>query len=461
MNKQAHIDEVVAKQKAYFKTGITKSVSFRKKQLKALKQAILTHEQEILVALHSDLRKPEFEAFSSEIGTLIMELNHTLNHLDEWTAREYVPTPLVIQPAKSFIIREPVGVVLIISPWNYPFMLAIAPLISAISAGNCAIVKPSNQSKASSSLIQKLITQVFDEAYVAVIEGPGSEAGSMLIEKHRFDHIFFTGSPSVGKSVMRMAAEHLSPVTLELGGKSPAIVDASADIKVSAKRIVWGKFWNAGQTCIAPDYILVHESIYEEFLAELKQSILAMFGDNPIKSDSYGRIINDRHFQVLKSYLDQGSIFSGGRFDTTDLYIEPTILTDVSFEDEVMKTEIFGPILPIFKYKDEDQVLEMVAKNPKPLACYVFSNKRKSQEFYLNAISFGGGGVNILLVHFAQSHLPLGGIGSSGMGCYHGKYGFETLSHKKAIVRSGFFPDVFLRYAPFGKLQKLVRYIMK
>lgn len=451
------IDELFAAQQRFFKSGATRSYEFRKSQLLKLRKAISENEEGILQSLKADLKKPEFEGYSSEISTLKMELNFTISHLQNWMMAKSIDTPLIHWPASSKIITEPLGLVLIIAPWNYPFMLCISPLISAIAAGNCAIIKPSEISSNTSAFIKKFIENLFDEEFVAVVEGDGKQNVQLLIENHHFDHVFFTGSPAVGKEIMRMAAKTLSPVTLELGGKSPAIVEKDANLKVSAKRIAWGKFWNAGQTCIAPDYVLVDNSVEDEFLSELKSALIEFYGNDPQLSKDYARIINTNHFRRIQSYLNDGKIALGGKVDEADLYIEPTILSYVSLSDQVMKDEIFGPILPIIPFSSKEEVLEIIEVNPYPLACYIFTQNHKKETFYLENIRFGGGGINIPLIHFAHTELPLEGVGYSGMGDYHGKAGFETFSHKKSIMKSGYFPDITLRYPPYLKLNKWIK----
>ncbi|MEX1188063.1 MAG: aldehyde dehydrogenase family protein [Bacteroidia bacterium] len=451
------IDELFLAQNQFFKSGATRAYKFRKEQIQKLKTALLKNEDKILAALYADLRKSPFEAYSSEITTLKMELDFTLNHLQSWMMDEYVDTPLIHWPASSKVIKEPKGLILIISPWNYPFMLAISPLISAIAAGNCCIIKPSEISSHTSKLIKSLIEEIFPQEFVAVIEGEGKVLGPLLIENHHFDHIFFTGSPSIGKEIMRMASNSLSPVTLELGGKSPAIVCKDTNIKVAAKRIAWGKFWNAGQTCIAPDYVLVEESIQEQFIVELKSAIKEFYGSDPQTSADYGRIISLKHFSQIKKYLQDGDIAFGGKHDELDLYIEPTILINTGLSTSVMRSEIFGPVLPIIPYSNEREVLEIVEHNPYPLACYIFTRNKKTEKFFLTNIRFGGGGINIPLIHFAHTELPLEGIGTSGNGNYHGKSGFDTFSHSKSIMKSGYFPDVALKYPPFIKLNKWIK----
>jgi aldehyde dehydrogenase (NAD+) len=461
MSTSQSIETLYQSQQAFFNSGKTRDVSFRKSQLLKLSEAIKLHEDEILHALNADLGKHAYEAYASEIGTLKMEINHTLHHLDEWSNPEYTSTPFVHFPASSFVLKDPLGVVLIIGPWNYPFMLIMAPLLSAIAAGNCVFIKPSNQAPATAQLIEKILTSIYSSEFVCVIQGPGALIGPELIQKYRFDHIFFTGSVAVGKEVMKMAAEHLSPVTLELGGKSPVIVAEDANISISAKRIAWAKCWNAGQTCIAPDYLLIHDDVADEFIERYTHWVKQFFGEDASKSDSYGRVINRKRFDILNTYLSQGKVVSGGKTDAETLFIEPTLLTDLEEGASCMQEEIFGPILPIIRYRTKEEVLTHIAKHPYPLACYVFTSNKKTEAYYHSNIRFGGGGVNMLMIHLVNSDLPFGGVGYSGMGNYHGRYGFETFSHKKSITRTGFFPDIPIRYAPFKGKIKLAKWFMR
>lgn len=454
------IASVYKQQQSFFKSGTTRSYEFRIKQLHKLKELIISNEELILKALHDDLGKHPLEAYSSEIGTLLQELNHAIQNLRLWMEDKSVPTPLIHQPATSYIMNDPLGVILIIAPWNYPFMLCIAPLISSIAAGNCSFIKPSNQTKHTSDLIQKLISKAFNPEYIYVVEGPGSIVGNQLMNSYRFDHVFFTGSKEIGKEVMRMAADHLSPVTLELGGKSPAIVTSHVNVNVAAKRIIWAKFWNAGQTCVAPDYVLVHQSIYEEFK---KASILAIedfFGQNPELSTSYGRIVNIKRLMALKSLLADGTIICGGNTNDNERYFAPTLIENVGLDSPIMKEEIFGPILPLIPFTKDEEAIEITERNPYPLACYVFTKKKSQARFFLDRIRFGGGAINIALLHFAHTYLPVGGVGFSGMGSYHGHKGFQTFSHQKSIIHTGFFPDIPIRYAPFTKVSRFIKWMM-
>ncbi|HEY5561567.1 MAG TPA: aldehyde dehydrogenase [Clostridiaceae bacterium] len=437
----------------FFDDGNTRSYDFRITQLKKLKTVIKKNEKEILEALYLDLHKSAFEAFTSEIGIIYEEINFTINHLKSWMSLEKVPVPIVLLPSKGYIYSEPLGVALIIGPWNYPFQLLFAPLIGAISSGNCAMLKPSDQSKHISNLVSKIISETFQEEYVSVVQGPGAMLGPMLIDKFRFDHIFFTGSAAIGRKILAMASNHLTPVTLELGGKSPVIVHKDANIDVAAKRITWSKYFNAGQTCVCPDYLLIHESIKDEFLDKMKFYIKEFFGDKPIESESFGRIINEKRFDILKGLFDEGDIIIGGESDRDSNFISPTIIDGINVDSKIMKEEIFGPILPVITYKDIHEVLDIVRRNRYPLALYLYTKNKDIENFILENIEFGGGCINNGLVHLANSTLPFGGVGNSGMGSYHGKCSFDVFSHKKSILKTGEWLDPPLRYAPYSKLK--------
>lgn len=436
--------------RTFFDEGWTKSYDFRVEQLKKLKAAIKANEREIVQALYMDLRKPEYEAFTAEIGILYEEINVAIKQLRNWMKPKKIATPLVLQPSKSYLYKEPLGVVLIIGPWNYPFQLLMAPLIGAIAAGNCAMIKPSDQAKNTSELVTKMIGEVFSNSYISVVQGPGSMMGPMLIEKYRFDHIFFTGSPNVGRSIATMAAKHLTPVTLELGGKSPAIVDQTANLEVAAKRLVWAKFYNAGQTCVCPDYLLVHSSVKEPFVQLLKATIHSYFGDNPFESESFGRIINERRLNTLKGLLSSGKIVHGGIVVEEDKYIEPTIIDEVTMDSPIMQEEIFGPILPILIYEKLPEALAIIRKNRYPLALYLFTEDAKTEDYFVENVEFGGGCINNGIIHLVNSEMPFGGVGFSGMGRYHGKYSFDTFSHFKSVVRSDTGIDPNFKYPPYN-----------
>lgn len=434
----------------FFDDGNTRSYEFRIDQLRKLKQMIKKNEKEILEALHLDLHKPAFEAFTAEIGIMYEEINYTIKHLKSWMKPEKIRTPIVLAPSTSYVYYEPLGVALIIGPWNYPFQLLLAPLVGVISAGNCAIIKPSYQTKHTSNLVAKIIGETYEEGYISVLEGPGSMVGPLLIERFRFDHIFFTGSPSVGKQIAAMAAKHLTPVTLELGGKSPVIVDKDVNIDVAAKRLVWAKYFNAGQTCVCPDYLLVHESIKDEFLSKMKFFIKEFFGDKPIESESFGRIVNEKRFDILKEYLNEGNIIVGGEAHRESKFISPTIIDGISIDSKIMQAEIFGPILPVMTYSDIHETLNIIRKNRYPLALYLFTKSKDIEKFILDNIEFGGGCINNGMIHLINSKMPFGGVGNSGMGRYHGRNSFDAFSHKKSVVKTGEWLDPSLRYAPYS-----------
>lgn len=452
----------LAEQRSFFNSGATRSFAFRKKALKELARSIRAHEAELLEALHKDLRKPPFEAFISEVGTVYQELHHTLDHLKEWMRPEQVSTPLSLQVASSSIYKEPLGVVLIIAPWNYPFQLVIEPLIGAIAAGNCAFVKPSEEATHTAAVTSKIIAEVFSTGHVSVVQGEGGTVVPELIKRFRFDHIFFTGSPGVGRKIMALAAPDLIPVTLELGGKSPAIVDNKVDLVTAVKRIAWGKFFNAGQTCIAPDHVMVHEDRKEEFLSLLQRTLIASYGNDPQRSPHYGRIINTKQFDRLHGYLDQGTTVIGGQHNRTDHYIAPTVVVGVTHDDRIMQEEIFGPILPVITWREKEEVLALVERNPFPLSTYIFSGDKKNIAYFTERIAFGGGCINSSLLQFGNGELPFGGIGTSGMGRYHGKYSFDTFSHKKAVVDASTLMDHGLQYPPYTNAkEKIARWSMK
>ncbi|MDQ3047879.1 MAG: aldehyde dehydrogenase [Bacteroidota bacterium] len=455
-------DQLFNAQRNFFDEGKTKSYDFRVQQLKKLRTAIEKNEENIIGALHADMHKPRFEAFVSEIGIIYEEIDHVLDHLKKWMKPERVPTPLSLQISTSRIYTEPLGVVLIIGPWNYPFQLLIAPLIGSIAAGNCAILKPSDNTKNIASLIEKIIAETFDENYIAVVTGAGSVVGPQLIEKYRFDHIFFTGSPGIGKEIMKMAAAHLTPVTLELGGKSPAIVDRNLDLKVTAKRLVWAKFFNAGQTCVGPDYLLVHESVKEELIKQMILAIKEFYGEDPLNSENLTHIINSKRFGILHSYLGGLNIVYGGKSDEKTLCMEPTIVDGVTMDHPIMQEEIFGPILPVFTYREMEEILPFIRKHRYPLACYLFTTDQVTEDFVIRNIEFGGGCINNALAHLANPHLPFGGIGNSGMGSYHGKKSFDAFSHKKSVMKSKLFFDPPIKYPPYTESkEKWARFFFK
>lgn len=449
------IKNIVTIQRNFFLKGNTLSVDFRLTQLNKLRLILKNNESMILDALHNDLRKSNFEGYETEFGIVLEELNYTIKHLKTWMQATKVKTQMAQFPAKCFTYPEPYGVTLIISPWNYPFQLSMAPLIGAIAAGNTVVLKPSNKSSNTSKVLTKLLEENFPKELISVVNG-GRAANTSLLDQ-KFDYIFFTGSVPVGKIVMEAASKNLTPVTLELGGKSPCIVDETADLKLTAKRIVWGKFLNAGQTCVAPDYLYVHKSVKNELIKHLKRYIIKFYGKNPKESNDYPRIIDGKAFERLIDYLNCGKIAIGGDIDQDELYIEPTILDNITFEDKVMKDEIFGPILPVLEFESLNEVIDTINERPKPLALYFFSNNEKNISRILQRTTSGGACINETIIHVASLYLPFGGVGESGMGKYHGASSFETFSHIKSVVKKDFSMDVPLRYPPFSssKLSKL------
>ncbi|MGL6202489.1 MAG: aldehyde dehydrogenase [Lachnospiraceae bacterium] len=449
--------QLVWQQRAFFKTGRTKSVAFRKEMLARMYRWICQHENLILSALHRDLNKSPFEAYATEVGIVKEEIKYALKHFDQWIKPEYVSSPLTQFPSKSFIYPEPYGVVLIMSPWNYPFQLTAAPLLGAICAGNCVIVKPSAYSPNTAKVITAMIDDLFPQKYVAVIQGGRTENQALLNE--HFDYIFFTGSVNVGKYVMEKAAAHLTPVSLELGGKSPCIVDETADLKLAARRIIWGKLLNAGQTCVAPDYILVHSRVKDKLIKYMTKMIHKMYGSAPCYNPEYPVIVNEKHFERLCGLMKSEHIVTGGKVRRDSRQIEPTILDRITWESPVMQEEIFGPILPVMSFYDIREVIEVVNARPKPLALYYFTNSKAREAQVLRSISFGGGCINDTVVHVGSSRLPFGGVGSSGMGAYHGKASFDTFTHKKSMIKKSRYIDIPIRYAPFGSKLNLLKRI--
>jgi acyl-CoA reductase-like NAD-dependent aldehyde dehydrogenase len=456
MLTQAPVKDIIRQQREFFATGKTKDVEWRIEQLKRLKQAIVDDQEAIVNAVKADLGRPDFEAYF-EITT-ISEINYALKHLKSWVKPKKVATSIDQFPASAKIYPEPLGVVLIISPWNYPFQLMISPLTGAIAAGNCAVLKPSEVAANTSRVIADIIQKTFDPAYIAVVEG-GVEISQQLLEE-KFDHIFFTGGTAIGRIVMQAAAKHLTPVTLELGGKSPCIVDSDVDLKYAAKRITWGKYLNAGQTCIAPDYLLVDRRIKSELLTEIQKCVGEFYGDDPAQSPDYARLISRRHFERLEPLLKDGEIVMGGQTKPEEKYIAPTVMDQVSWESPVMQEEIFGPILPVLEYTDLKEAIAQINARPKPLALYIFSKDKQKQEQVLQETSSGGVCINDTVMQVGVSTLPFGGVGDSGIGSYHGKASFDTFSHYKSVLKKGFRFDPNWRYPPYkDKLSLLKRII--
>ena len=450
-----------AAMRRFFDSGSTRSYQFRKEQLQKLKRVILEHEEGIYEALHQDLKKSREESWVTEVGFVVAEINHAIRRLRQWMAPERAGTNLVNFPSSSRVLREPKGVVLIIGPWNYPFMLLMDPLVGAIAAGNCAVVKPSEQASATEKIIQQILERSFSSEYVRCITGDGSVVVPELLSQHAFDHLFFTGSTSVGRKVYQQAAEKLIPVTLELGGKSPVIVERDANINVAAKRITITKFSNAGQMCVAPEYVLVHEDVKDKLVQAIQETIPRFFSQEPEESYNYCRIINAAQFDRLTRYLQNGKIIYGGRSDRDRLYIEPTILDAVSPEDPVMNEEIFGPILPVLTFRTREEAAAIVKRHPYPLAFYLFTSNRRSEQKWLEEIPFGGGCINNASWHLTNYHLPFGGRNFSGIGHYHGKYSFDTFSHLKGIMRTPTWFDPAIKYPPFQGKLRLFRWIIR
>jgi aldehyde dehydrogenase (NAD+) len=445
----------------YFDSSMTLAYSFRLEQLKKLKQSILNHEQDLYDALYDDLKKSPEETWVTETGMVISELNAAIKNLRRWMEPESIATNLLNLPSGSRVMKEPLGVVLIIGPWNYPFQLLINPLIGAIAAGNCVVLKPSEFAGATDAVMKKIIEDVFPKEYILYVQGDGATVIPAMMNNFRFDHVFYTGSTAVGKIIYKMAAEKLVPVTLELGGKSPCIVESDADIKVAARRIAMTKFSNAGQMCVAPDYVLVHESKKEALITAMQATLKQFFGEKPEESYNYGKIINEKQFDRIAGYLSQGKIEYGGRADRKNLFIEPTILTGVPGDASVMKDEIFGPVLPITGFSTEAEAKAIIDKNPNPLAFYVFTSSRAKEKEWLGTVAFGGGCVNNASWHLTNHHLPFGGRGFSGIGNYHGRYSFETFSHKKAVMKTPTWFDPDIKYPPFKGKLKLFKWIIR
>ncbi|NTW78084.1 MAG: aldehyde dehydrogenase [Syntrophaceae bacterium] len=452
-------EKLLKSQKDFFWTGRSRDLNFRIDSLNKLKVAIKTYEKEILEAVYNDLHKTAFDAYATEVGLIYDEIHFALKNLHTWAKPEKVKTPVFIWPAKSYIQKEPYGVTLIIAPWNYPFQLLMSPLVGAITAGNTAILKPSEVSTHTADVIEKIINNTFPEEYLRVVQGDVAQTQALL--ELPVDYIFFTGSVTVGKVIVNAAARHLTPFTLELGGKSPAIVCPDANLRHAAQKIAWGKFLNAGQTCIAPDFVLVHDSIKNDFLAELKKVIIKFYGENPAEHQRYCRIINDRHFQRLNGLLNAAHIFSGGKINPADRYIEPTILHPAQWDDLVMQDEIFGPLLPVLVFSEISDIIRKINERPKPLALYLFSDDRFIQKRVTEEIAYGGGAINNTIVHVASHFLPFGGVGPSGIGCYHGKASFDTFTHLKSIVKSSVRFDMGLAHPDKNAWMRLLKMILK
>ena len=457
---EQEINRLVSIQRRYFRTGATLSIEGRLGALRRLYAAVSQHEGEICQALKRDLGKSGFESYMCETGMVLEEISYMIKHLRRFAAERTVPTPLAQFHSRSFVKPSPYGVVLIMSPWNYPFMLTLSPLVDALAAGNTAVVKPSAYSPHTSQVIEKLLRQCFPAHYVAVVTG-GRAENTCLLGEH-FDYIFFTGSQAVGREVMRSAAEHLTPVTLELGGKSPCIVDETADIRLAARRIVFGKYLNCGQTCVAPDYIYCHRAVKGRLVKEIKKQIRRQLGREPLDNPNYGKIINEKHFDRLLGLMEEKKIVCGGRSDREYLRIEPTVMEPVSFSDAVMQEEIFGPILPILVFDHIGEVIRNVNAMPHPLALYIFTSDKRAAKKVLARCGFGGGCVNDTIIHLATSEMGFGGFGESGMGAYHGKAGFDTFTHYKSIVDKKTWLDLPIRYQPYRRIwERAVRLFLR
>jgi aldehyde dehydrogenase (NAD+) len=454
------VNELMA-MRQYFNSQATRSFDFRKQQLLKLKAVITKYEQEIYSALYIDLKKTPEECWVTENGFLVSELNQALQNLDHWMQPRKVSTNLLNLPSSSFILPEPLGVVLIIGPWNYPLQLLLTPLVGAMAAGNCVVLKSSEFAPATSDIMKKMITETFDPSYILFTEGDGAVVVPNMMNQFVFDHVFYTGSTAVGKLIYQMAAANLVPVTLELGGKSPCVVESDADIKVAARRIAMTKFSNAGQMCVAPDYLLVHASKKEAMIAALKETLNLFFGTDASRSDNYGKIINTKQFDRIVQYMQDGKILYGGKSNRDTLYIEPTLVHDVQAGSKIMSDEIFGPILPIIGFSTMQEALDIIAKNKNPLAFYIFTSSKEKEKKWLASVASGGGCVNNASWHLTNHNLPFGGRGFSGTGHYHGKYSFETFSHLKAVMKTPTWFDPSVKYPPFKGKLKLFKWVIR
>lgn len=447
----------IERQRAFFYSNQTKDLNFRKAQLKKLRTAIKSYEPKVLEAIYQDFKKSEFEAYSTEFALLYQDIDEAISQLKSWAKTRSISSNLLNFPSKGYIIPEPLGVCLVIGAWNYPFQLSFAPIIAAIAAGNTVVLKPSELPAKTSEVIAEMVAKNFDPEFFTVVQGGIEETTELL--SYKFDKIFFTGSVPVGKIVYQAAAKHLTPVTLELGGKSPAFVTADTDLKVTAKRLVWAKFLNAGQTCIAPDYILVEKSLEKSLIEALKEEIKR--ADYRFDNGNYVQIINQRNTERLLSMIDEEKVIFGGKYDVEQRFIEPTLMADVDFHDKIMSEEIFGPILPIISYDDLGQAISWVKERPKPLACYIFTNSSKVSDKILREVSFGGGAINDAIMHITNSKLPFGGVGESGIGNYHGEAGFRAFSHYKSVMKKPFKFEPDLKFSPYSDWKmKVARWLM-
>ncbi|MBC1239010.1 aldehyde dehydrogenase [Nostoc sp. 2RC] len=453
----SNIGKIIQNQREFFQTGKTKDINFRIEQLQKLKQGIIEHTQEIIEALEADLHKPVVETYLTEIA-VVKEIDYAIKHIKTWAKPKKAPVSLDFFSYSARIYPEPLGVILIITPWNYPFQLAISPLVGAIAAGNCAIIKPSEIAYYTSSIVNKIISKYFPQPYITAVEGGIEVSEKLLAEK--FDHIFFTGGTAVGKIVMTAAAKHLTPVTLELGGKSPCIVDTDINLEHTVRRITWGKFINAGQTCIAPDYLLVDKKIKKDLINGIEKCLKEFYGENPANSSDYARIISQKHFDRLVKFLKDGEVILGGETKSSERYIAPTIIDNIPLEASVMQEEIFGPILPVIEYSDIAEVIALINSRPKPLALYLFSQNKNLQKRVLQETSSGGVCINDTIMHVGVPSLPFGGVGDSGIGNYHGKASFDTFSHEKSVLQNSFWLDLKWRYAPYKNKLPLIKKLL-
>ncbi|MEO6167918.1 MAG: aldehyde dehydrogenase [Chitinophagales bacterium] len=438
-------------QRTYFQSGATRSAAFRLKQLKTFYVAIKKYENELNEALQKDLNKAPQESYNTEIGPALSEITHLRNNLKGWMEPQQVPGMIFSFPSSGKIYTEPYGSVLIIAPWNYPFWLSAVPIAGALSAGNCVVLKPSELAPATSAVMKKMLEEIFNPEYVAVVEGDATISTQLL--EQSFDYIFFTGSTTVGKVVAQAAAKNLIPYTLELGGKSPCIVDKEVNVSLAARRLLWGKMINSGQTCVAPDFVYVHREVQEQLVSEMKKVLQQFYPQGALNDSTYPRIVNEKHYQRLMTLLKSGgNILWGGKSNDTNHLIEPTIIGGVGWNDTIMKEEIFGPLLPLLPYDNLDEVIHAVNTQPKPLSLYIFSNNKKLQQRIIREVPFGGGLINDTIEHLGNPHLPFGGTGTSGQGAYHGKYSFDTFSHHKSVMKKGTWLDLSFRYPPYRKI---------
>lgn len=457
---ETEIKRILKGQKEYFQSGATLPVAKRLAGLGRLKLAIQKYEQELLEALKKDLGKSGSEGYMCEVGLTLSEISYMQKHLRRLAREKRVVTPMAHYVSRSFTKPVPYGSVLIMSPWNYPILLTLEPLVDALAAGNTCVIKPSAYSPATTQVMKKLLEECFEEKYVAVVTGGRTENSCLLEQK--FDYIFFTGSQTVGREVLRRAAEHLTPATLELGGKSPCVVDQTADLKIAARRIVFGKYLNCGQTCVAPDYLYCHESVKDKLLKLIREEIIRQYGAEPLNNENYGKIINEKHFARVAGLIDPAKVVVGGQREEKTLRIAPTVLDQVTWEDPVMQEEIFGPVLPVLTYTSQKELMAQINSKPHPLAAYYFSRDKQRIRLFTATVQFGGGCINDTVIHLATSNMGFGGVGASGMGSYHGKVGFDTFTHKKSIVDKKTWLDLPMRYQPYKKLNdRLIKMFLK